>query len=122
MIEGSEDDSVIYGDSDDEYDEKEENDDDIKLKDLKILTKKGVKKTVLKECLKVRKLFRNLGRLIVPGSKWYLVSMSWLKKWEKFVFFNEICQMNEKSLKNVKNDREDPGPINCSDIIATIPE
>ena len=99
MVEGS-DDSVIYGESDSEYEDSEEDDEnnDIKMADLDVLTKKGVKNSILKEAIKVRTLFRNLGWLVVAKSKWYLVSTKWIKKWEHFVFFKEVCQVKEKGL------------------------
>jgi hypothetical protein len=91
MIEKDEE-SVIYGESDSEYDsDEDEVQSDIKMAHLDVLFRKGVKKSILKEAIKVRTLFKNLGRLVVPKSKWYLVSTKWIKKWEHFCFFKEIC-------------------------------
>jgi regulatory protein YycH of two-component signal transduction system YycFG len=57
-----------------------------------------------------------MARKIVDGSKWYLVSMSWYKKWQLWTYYDHI--ENEENLAE-ESDRENPGPIDCSDIVIT---
>jgi hypothetical protein len=59
--------------------------------------------------------FKNTKKKIEPDSYWFLISMTWIKKWEKYVFMDEI----ENPEKEIDPEmlRKHPGPIDCSDII-----
>jgi hypothetical protein len=53
---------------------------------------------------------------IEDGSKWYLYSMSWYKKWQLWTYYDHI--ENEENTAE-ESARENPGPIDCSDIMIT---
>ena len=47
---------------------------------------------------------------VTVGSEWFLVSMSWIEKWQKHVNFDEEEESAQK-------ERPHPGKIDNSDII-----
>lgn len=49
---------------------------------------------------------------VVANSEWYLISASWVKKWQKHTYFD--CIDNEGDIS--KEGRDAPGKIDCSDI------
>ena len=56
---------------------------------------------------------------VLEGSQWYLLPKGWLKKWERYCFFDII--MSEPDSEEAKNadgaDRDPPGSISYADII-----
>ena len=45
---------------------------------------------LLKEALQIRSLLQNMARIVEPGTTWYLIAMSWMKKWQSYVYFDKI--------------------------------
>lgn len=55
---------------------------------------------------------------VMLGDEWFVYSMSWLKKWEDYVYFDLIDQTKPSS--DNSDDRPHPGSVDCSDI--TLPD
>jgi hypothetical protein len=48
-------------------------------------------------------------------SIWFIVSTTWVRKWQRYVYFDCIDAAEVAPI--TEDNREHPGPINCSDII-----
>ena len=58
---------------------------------------------------------------IEKGSRWYLVPFTWLKKLERYIFFDLIMAApnSEEAKKANGENRDHPGGIDYSDIMET---
>lgn len=55
-------------------------------------------------------------RIVRPGSIWFVISNSWLEKWQKHVYMDYITP-GTKPLHIPDSERISPGPISNEDII-----
>ena len=62
------------------------------------------------EAHKVKELLRNMKKTVEEGEEWYIVSMAWINKWQKYVGFD-----NEDGEDDPRGDH--PGQMDNSDII-----
>jgi hypothetical protein len=45
----------------------------------------------------VYEMLNSMDKQVRPGSKWYIISNSWIEKWQKYVYFDYLSQDNESS-------------------------
>jgi len=55
-----------------------------------------------------------MAKKVTAGSEWFLVSMSWIKTWQKHAYLDLIT--DEQADSDLSEKRPRPGPIDCSDI------
>ena len=53
-----------------------------------------------------------MSKNIQVGSEWFIVSIKWINKWQKYVRFDQV---NDESISDIVIQR--PGKIDNSDII-----
>lgn len=44
----------------------------------------------LQEAKDVAKLIKEMDKQVTPGSKWFIVSMRWIDKWQKYTYFDML--------------------------------
>ena len=62
----------------------------------------------------MRKAFKSMARKIEKDSEWYLISTSWINKWQKHAYFDLFDEQNVEEVD--ENGREHPGKVDCEDI------
>ncbi len=67
------------------------------------------------EAKTVHEMFNRMDKLVKAGSPWYIISMKWIDKWQKYTFFDYLS--SEKGDNISPEDRVIPGEINNSDIL-----
>lgn len=55
---------------------------------------------------------REMPKLVTVGEEWFVYSMEWLQRWERYVYFDLI----EESKPSSDEQRPHPGPVDCSSI------
>jgi len=70
-----------------------------------------------REGIAMQEQFKAMKKVIEPESYWFLISMKWIKSWEKYVYMDEINDPEKEPDPDLV--RRHPGPINCSDIISS---
>eukprot|EP00347_Sterkiella_histriomuscorum_P020920 403335950 len=75
----------------------------------------------LEEAKMVKEMLEDMDNLVTPGSTWYLLSMDWVKKWQRYTYYDylEPDQMAEEEVSE-KERNTPPGPLNNSSILATL--
>ena len=77
-------------------------------------------KTRLEQGFKLKKMFTEMDRNVEDGSNWYLLPQTWMKKWEKYCFF-DLIMAEPGSVEEAKTIvRDNPGKIDYSTIIEKI--
>ena len=63
-------------------------------------------------------MIKLMPKVVEEGSEWYLVSMSWINKWQKFVGFEDEDAESEATRDTSKDGAAPhPGKIDNKDII-----
>ena len=57
-----------------------------------------------------------MDKLVTAGSKWYMVSIKWIDKWQKYTYFDLLTGSEES-----QEERHHPGKITNSDILIKFP-
>ena len=74
----------------------------------------------LEEGFKLKKMFKEMDRTVEDGSNWYLLPQTWMKKWERYCFF-DLIMAEPGSVEEAKAiERDEPGEIDYSSIIEEI--
>ena len=61
-------------------------------------------------------MFMEMDRTVEDGSEWYLLPQTWMKKWEKYCFF-DLIMSEPGSVEEAKAVvRDEPGKIDYSSI------
>ena len=55
---------------------------------------------------------RQMPKSVEVSEEWFVYSMHWLEKWERYVYFDLI----EESKPSSDKLRPNPGPVDCADI------
>jgi hypothetical protein len=55
---------------------------------------------------------RQMPKSVEVSEEWFVYSMHWLEKWERYVYFDLI----EESKPSSDELRPNPGPVDCADI------
>jgi hypothetical protein len=58
---------------------------------------------------------KQMPKTVGVGDEWFVYSMHWLKKWEKYVYFDLIEQSKPST-----EERPHPGQVDCSDIVLPV--
>jgi len=73
----------------------------------------------LEEGFKVKQMFMDMDREVKRGSQWYLLPQDWLKKWERYTFF-DLIMSDPASAQGGSVDvaeRDAPGEISYGSIL-----
>ena len=81
-------------------------------------TPSSVDQRRLSEARTVSQLLTNMDKTVTPGSQWFIVSMKWIDKWQKYTYFDLLTE-NQTSIS--EEERKHPGKISNEDIILKIP-
>ena len=60
-------------------------------------------------------MIQRMARLIEPGTKWFILSIDWVKKWKTYVYFDYL--EDPKPLQIPKEQRVHPGKLDNSSIL-----
>jgi hypothetical protein len=61
-------------------------------------------------------MINRMDKKVKPGSKWYILSMKWVNKWQNYIYFDHLSNSSEP-LKIDKSERKNPGILDNSDIL-----
>lgn len=68
----------------------------------------------IEEGLKARDLIASMPKAVTPGSKWFVMDMAWVKEWQEYIYFDQICGVTEEK---PSEEKEMPGPIQWTNIV-----
>ena len=73
----------------------------------------------LEEGFKVKQMFMEMDRVVKDGSQWYFLPQDWLKKWERYTFFDLIMSDPATTQEGSADaaDRDAPGEISYESIL-----
>lgn len=60
-----------------------------------------------------------MDKKVSPGSTWFVVSMTWIEKLQKYLYLDCIAGTPNGDVK--ESERVHPGPINNDDVLLKIP-
>ena len=66
------------------------------------------------EADEVKQMLANMAKTVAVGSEWYIVSMSWIQKWQSYVGFKSG---DDEESKDATENGPHPGKIDNSDIL-----
>lgn len=52
--------------------------------------KHGIDVERIEQGIKVREMISSMPKLVEKGSKWFVLDMSWVKKWQEYIYFDLI--------------------------------
>lgn len=65
-------------------------DEDSASTDTSVTLELEVDQVRFQEAKLVFNLIQKMERIIQPGTKWYILSMEWVKKWQNYVYFDYL--------------------------------
>ena len=72
-----------------------------------------------KEAQDVAEMLTRMERMVTEGSKWHIISMDWVSKWQKYAYFDQLP--GQEGVHVSEEERIHPGKIDNSDIILVPP-
>lgn len=69
------------------------------------------------EAAKVQKMMKAMASRIEIGEQWFIISMKWIKKWQKYVGIEQTEDDDDNRAAQSSDDAPSPGKIDNSNIL-----